>query len=235
MTPRRIPVGGTVSLSADLNPGEPAKLLVLCAGEGDSDSEECAEDFSVSWPGPFFDDDCDSPVPGHYTVFLATSLQVETESFWVYGDRDGDGDGLGNDDEVVAGTDPLDDDTFDEDGITTLWAGTVLGPADVVEDGEIVGVVIDADPDVEDVSIVVFEPVGSPFLVREILGLTPFTFAFVPILPGDWTIEAELGNGALLTAVVHVIPEPGATLGGLAGATTLLGVGAARRRRPVGC
>ncbi len=146
-------------------------------------------------------------------------------------DLDIDGDGLENDDEAVAGTDPLDGDTLDEDGVTTFWAGTVLGQGAVVEDGEIVGVVVDADPDVDGgVSILVFDPVGSPFLERDIAGLTPFPFAFVPILPGEWTIQATLGDGTILTTSIQVIPEPGAALGGLAAAATLLGVAAARRR-----
>ena len=131
----------------------------------------------------------------------------------------------------MAGTDPLDGDTLDEDGVTTFWAGTVLGQGAVVEDGEIVGVVVDADPDVDGgVSILVFDPVGSPFLERDIAGLTPFPFAFVPILPGEWTIQATLGDGTILTTSIQVIPEPGAALGGLAAAASLLGVAAARRR-----
>jgi hypothetical protein len=82
---------------------------------------------------------------------------------------------------------------------------------------------------VENASIRVIDPVGSPYLLRDFLGLTPFAFAFVPVLPGEWTIEALLGNGTLQTAVIHVIPEPDAALGGLAGAAALLGVAAARR------
>jgi hypothetical protein len=361
VTPRRIPVGGAVALSADLNPGETANLFLSCG----SISELLSDDFSASWPGPLFDDGCDSSQPGRYTVDLVTGLQSDTEEFWVYGDRDGDGrldlddncpndpnpgqqdadgddqgnvcdpdddgdgviddadncpdlantsqddldqdsqgdvcdpdldgdgvanesdncpnvanpgqeescvadpndtdgdgqadlsdncpdafnpgqqdpdgdgigtacdldvdgDGLGNDDEAAAGTDPLDADTLDEDGITTFWAGTRLDQGDVVEDGEIVGVVVDADPDVDGgVSILVFDPVGSPFLLRDLLGSTPFPFAFVPILPGEWTIQAELGDGTILTTSIQVIPEPGA---GAAAITAMIALGLAARR-----
>jgi hypothetical protein len=145
-------------------------------------------------------------------------------------DFDIDGDGLDNAGEAAAGTDPLGADTLEENDITTLWAGTVIEAGGFVEDGESVGVVVDADPDVEDASVIVFDPVGGTYLLRDFLGLTPFAFAFTPVLPGDWTIEAELGNGALLTAVIHVIPEPGAALGAVAGVATLVGVAAARRR-----
>jgi len=57
--------------------------------------------------------------------------------------------------------------------------------------------------------------------------MTPYAFGFTPILPGDWTIEVLLENGALLTAVLHVIPEPVAALSALAAVATLL---ALRRR-----
>jgi hypothetical protein len=366
VTPQRIPVGGTVTLSADLDPAEPATLLsVFCAGPGVSDAvADPSDDFFVSWPGPLFDADCDSSQPGVYYAVLGTSLQSDTEKFWVYGDRDGDGlldlddncpndpnagqedadgddqgdvcdpdddgdgvddeidncpdlantvqanldedadgdacdpdldgdgvanesdncpnvanpeqqeacvadandtdgdgqlnlddncpgdfnpgqqdpdgdgigtacdldidgDGLDNDDEAAAGADPLAADTLEENGITPLWAGTVIEPADVVEDGETVGVIIDADPEVNGVAILVYDPVGSPFLEQTIDGLSPFAFAFTPILPGDWTIEAELGNGALLTAVIHVIPEPGSVAAAL---TALITLGVAARR-----
>jgi hypothetical protein len=367
VTPTRIPVDETVTISAELAPDERASLIVTCPRDFSVTFEELTDDFSVSWPGPLFDTNCDSSRPGEYSVNLVTGTRNDRESFWVYGDRDGDGlldpedncpndpnadqadadgddqgdvcdpdddgdgvndetdncpalantsqddldddnlgnacdpdldgdgianesdncpnvanpeqqeacvpdpddtdgdgqpnltdncpdafnpgqqdpdgdgigsacdfdvdgDGLDNDDEAAAGTDPLvPDDTLDENDITTLWAGTVIEGADVIEDGEIVGVVIDADPDVENASIRVIDPVGSPYLLRDFLGLTPFAFAFVPVLPGEWTIEALLGNGTLQTAVIHVIPEPDAALGGLAGAAALLGVAAARR------
>jgi hypothetical protein len=365
VTPKRIPVGGTVTISAELAPDERALLLVSCPGNISDTNDELTDDFSVSWPGPLFDPDCDTSRPGVYEATLVTSLQSDTEQFWVYGDRDGDGlldlddncpndpnpgqqdadgddqgdvcdpdddgdgvndetdncpalantsqddldedgqgnacdpdvdgdgvanesdncpnvanpgqeescvadpndtdgdgqpnlgdncpdafnpgqqdpdgdgigtacdldvdgDGLGNDDEAAAGTDPLDADTLDEDGITTFWAGTRLDQGDVVEDGEIVGVVVDADPDVDGgVSILVFDPVGSPFLLRDLLGSTPFPFAFVPILPGEWTIQAELGDGTILTTAIQVIPEPGA---GAAAITAMIALGLAGRR-----
>jgi hypothetical protein len=373
VTPQRIPVGGTVSLSADVNPGQPAVIGITCPGPGLRFSTFLPFDVdqSVSWPSASFIGNCNSSVPGEYIAILSAEGEGNSDEdhFWVYGDRDGDGlldlddncpndpnpgqqdadgddqgdvcdpdddgdgvnddtdncpalantsqddldgdnqgnscdpdldgdgvanesdncpnvanpgqeescvadpndtdgdgqpnlgdncpdafnpgqqdpdgdgigtacdldvdgDGLGNDEEAAAGTDPLaDDTTLDEGGVTTLWAGTVLASTDVVEDGETVGVVIDADPDVDGgASIRVIDPVGGPYLLRDFLGMTPFAFAFTPVLPGDWTIEAELGNGALLTAVIHVIPEPGAALGAVAGVATLCGVAAARRR-----
>jgi len=367
--PRRIPVGDTLSLSADVNPGQPATITILCPNLYFGVTEPFDFDRSLSWPGPDFDDPrCDSSLPGEYIAQLAGEAEGSFDEvhFWVYGDRDGDGlldlddncpndpnsgqedldgddqgdvcdpdddgdgvddendncpalantsqddldedgqgntcdpdvdgdgianesdncpnvanpeqqeacvpdpgdtdgdgqpnlgdncpdtfnpgqqdpdgdgigtacdldvdgDGLGNDEEAAAGTDPRVADTLDEDGITALWAGTVLSQGAVVEDGEIVGVVIDADPDVEDASVVVIDPVGSPFLLRELLGSTPFAFAFAPIFPGEWIIEAVLGDGAVLRASIHVIPEPGPALGGLVAVATLLGVAAVRR------
>ena len=370
--PQRISVGRTVSLVADVNPGQPARLVVHCPDPelAVSFTEFFDVDLNVSWPSAFFTDwfdevRCDTSLPGLYIADLLTDGDADTERFWVYGDRDGDGlldlddncpndpnpgqqdadqddqgdicdpdddgdgvndetdncpdlantsqddldqdsqgnacdpdldgdgianesdncpnvanpeqqeacvadpndtdgdgqpnagdncpdafnpsqqdpdgdgigttcdfdvdgDGLGNDDEAAAGTNPRVPDVIDERGITTLWAGTVLNQGDVVEDGEIVGVVVDADPDVDGgASIVVIDPVGSPYLLRDLLGSTPFAFAFTPVLPGDWTIEAELGNGALLSAVVHVIPEPDSAAAAL---TAILALGIAARR-----
>jgi hypothetical protein len=204
-----------------------ANELDNCPNHANPEQEEvCASDPSdTDGDGqPDLDDNCPD-------VFNPGQQDADGDGIGDACDLDIDGDGLSNDDEAAAGTDPLAEDTLEENGITPLWAGTVIEPGGFVEDGETVGVVIDADPDVEDASVIVFDPVGGSYSLRDFLGATPFAFAFTPILPGDWTIEAQLGNGALLTAVIHVIPEPDAIAAAI---TAMVALGLAARRTNAG-
>jgi len=141
-------------------------------------------------------------------------------------DPDIDGDGISNANEAVAGTNPNDPQPL-EAGINPFWEGGAIGSGASVPDGEPVGVVVNPATGVGSIGVTVVDPWGNPYSQQTLIPQSPVAFYFVPIWTGTWTVEADMNNGEVLSALIAVIPEPAAALGGLAAVATLL---ALRRR-----
>jgi hypothetical protein len=144
-------------------------------------------------------------------------------------DPDIDGDGIGNADEVLAGTDPVGFQPL-EPGFNAFWDGEALGDGDAAPEGEPIGVVIDPVADTTSVAVTVFDPWGFTYAQQTLIPQSPVAFWFVPVFPGTWTLEAELDGGEVLTTSIQVIPEPGAWLAAGATIATLRRIARSRPR-----
>jgi hypothetical protein len=109
-------------------------------------------------------------------------------------DPDIDGDGLSNDEEQVAGTDP-DTETSYGPGINPYSDGEPTGTSNPATSGESVGVVISAPENVDSVAVTVTDANGNTAFEDTLIPQSPVAFFFVPDSPGQWTISAELFAG----------------------------------------